>query len=81
MFLLSGIFVLVVLLLGYSLPHGPPPREHDGSISLATFIRYESQAWKGHWIIGSEIGAIIFFALGCWRWIKGRKHNASSTTA
>jgi hypothetical protein len=68
MFVLGGICVLFVAVLSHAMPHGPPPLEPDGSISLATFIKYESQVWKGPWIAGVSVVAFIFFALGIWRW-------------
>jgi hypothetical protein len=82
MFVLAGICILIVALLSYSVPQGPPPLEPDGSISLATFIRYEHQAWKGPWIIGAGMGVLIFFALGSWRWFhRGKGTNVRTRTA
>jgi hypothetical protein len=73
MFLLAGACVVIAALLVRSMPHGPPPREHDGLITMATMYRYEQQTWKVFSIFGLGIAAPVFLGLGFWRSFRQRK--------
>ena len=81
MLLLGGICIGLVFLLAYSLPHGPPPREPDGSIAITTMYRYDQSAWKVFPIIGLGLAAPIFLAMGFWRLLRNRRDRNAHTTA
>jgi hypothetical protein len=81
MFLLAGACVVFVALLVGSMPHGPPPREPDGSITMATVYRYERQTWKVFPIFGLGIAAPVLMGLGCWRFFRQRKDKHGQVTA
>ena len=82
MFLLGGVCVFLIILLSYSMPHGPPPREPDGSILMSTVYQYERQTWKAYSIMGGGIAAPVLLALGAWRWFHRKKAtDAQVTTA
>lgn len=82
MFLLGAFCVILAVLLSYSMPHGPPPQEPDGSILMSTVYRYERQSWKAPIIVGAGIAAPIFIALGFWRWFhRKRGADVETTTA
>jgi hypothetical protein len=81
MFLLAGACMGLVVLLVRSMPHGPPPTEPDGSITMTTMYRYERQTWKVFPIFGLGIAAPVFVGLGCWRFFRQRKDKHAQATA
>jgi hypothetical protein len=82
MFLLAVICFVASFLLAYSMPHGPPPRELDGSIEMTTIYRYDQNAWKVYPAFGLGLAAPLFLVIGCWRLFRQRKErNAQVTTA
>jgi hypothetical protein len=75
MFLSAVACIGFAALLIYSMPHGPPPRQPDGSISMATMYEYDRHFWKVYWIFGLGFAAVVFVALGCWRWFRPRRDH------
>jgi hypothetical protein len=73
MFLSAIACIGLAALLIYSMPHGPPLQEPDGSISMATIYKYDRHFWKVYWLFGLGLAAVVLVALGCWRWFRRRK--------
>lgn len=80
MLLLGAVCVILVLILAHSMPHGPPPREADGSIAITTMYRYDQSAWKMFPIIGLGLAAPVFLAIGFWRLLRSGKDKDAHTT-
>ena len=51
-------------------------RSNIPRLSLAMSARHGDR-----WLIGADIGALIFVALGPWPWLSEGKANAGTTTA
>src|SRR5438067_1864776 len=75
LFLLACLCASLAVLLIYTMPHGPPPRQPDGSISIATMEQYDRHSWKVPWLFGSCLCSIVFLLWAGWSWLHQRKEK------
>ena len=75
LFVLGFVCIVFAALFLYSMPHGSPPLQPDGSISIATMEEYDRHFWKVYWIFGLGFAGVVFAALGCWRLFCRMKDN------
>ena len=81
MLLLSAVCAVLVVLLAYSMPHGSPRQEPDGSIAITAMYSYDQQGWKIYPIFGFGIAAPVFLALGCRRLFRTSEDKKPQVTA